>query len=64
MATIHTFFDEMLDATDRRLRAALEEVEKVDDPFPGTDLVSVAIAIADAVTLIETLRFVRNGPKR
>jgi hypothetical protein len=64
LTTIHTIFDEMLDATDRRLRTALEVVEMIDDPYPGPDLVSVAIAIADAVALIETLRLLRNSSKK
>ena len=64
LTTIYTIFDEMLDATDHRLRAALEVVEMIDDPCPGPDLVSVAIAIADAVALIETLRVLRKSSRK
>ena len=38
-----------------QLVSALEELESVDDPGPGPDLVGVALAVSQAVALIDAL---------
>lgn len=44
------------------LACALEELESVDDPAPGPDLVSVAQAVSQALMLIDAL--LSAGAKR
>ena len=52
--------DSVIADTRDRLLAALETIESIDDPGPGADLISVALAITDAINLADTLAAGQN----